>query len=105
MAKGQVLKYFWTGTLQDLHTAGVRIPEVVAYLLDQQPVWVDRADQEGYWETRHKLYKLVDNRNATKLYSDQLSEMKLPKKWLKTVERQHIVKYGNDRLREKYGYE
>ena len=104
MSKGQVIKYFWSGTEQELREVGVRIPDLIEYLMNQEPVWVSRADQESYWETRYGLFKTVDSGKAKHVYSHYLSGMMLPRRHLKPMEKQFIIKYGNERLREDYGY-
>ena len=98
MSGGKGVKYFWRGTEEDLHRSGVRIPRVVEYLMDQQPVWIVRSNS-NYWENRHGLLTMVDNSSSSELYCDFLSEMRLPKKFLVQMERRFIKQYGNDRLK------
>ena len=106
MSGGKLLvkKHFWRGTEEDLHTSGVRIPEVMDYLLDQQPVWLIR-DKTEYWEKRHNILTLVYNQNASDLYLDYLCDMKLPKRYLIILEKQNIIKYGKIRIKKEFGYE
>ena len=106
MSGGKLLlkRHFWRGTEEDLGIAGVRFPEAVEYLLDQQPLWIIR-NRDEYWEKRFNLLTMLDNPNASEVYSNYLSGMKLPKRFLIITEKQNIIKYGKDRIKKEYGYE
>lgn len=102
MTGPKLIKYFWIGTEDELYKSCIRLQEPFDYILDQGPVWVDRASQESWWETRHGLLTLASCVHSGELYEDYLSGMMIPKKYLRVLEKRNVAKYGNDRLRSGY---
>lgn len=90
MAKGQKIKYFWTGTADDLYDCGVRLDEPFEYLLSGGPVWIVSGEEKNFWTGKLKLAKLVSCVHADDLYEEYLSGMFLPRKHLKPMEKRFL---------------